>query len=112
MTFGMVRFVTMESTSDRRRLKTFHGNCIYRIHTCLQNDQDNIRYGNLGATDEQIYDNQIRFRRPVSLKMLPDDFDTVISGTEELSGQGSCYPLPVMRQPTVLILDEATFIKY
>ena len=73
---------------------------------------DNIRYGNLGATDEQIYEAAKLAHADQFIKMLPDGYDTVISGDGEGLSQGQRQLLSIARaavaNPPVLILDEAT----
>ena len=74
--------------------------------------KDNIRYGNLGATDEQIYEAAKLAHADQFIKMLPDGYDTVISGDGEGLSQGQRQLLSIARaavaNPPVLILDEAT----
>ena len=50
--------------------------------------KDNIRYGNLGATDEQVYEAAKLAHADQFIKMLPDGYDTVISGDGEGLSQG------------------------
>ena len=74
--------------------------------------KDNIRYGNLAATDEQIYEAAKLAHADQFIKMLPDGYDTVISGDGEGLSQGQRQLLSIARaavaNPPVLILDEAT----
>ena len=74
--------------------------------------KDNIRYGNLGATDEQVYEAAKLAHADQFIKMLPDGYDTVISGDGEGLSQGQRQLLSIARaavaNPPVLILDEAT----
>ena len=74
--------------------------------------KDNIRYGNLGATDEQVYEAAKLAHADQFIKILPDGYDTVISGDGEGLSQGQRQLLSIARaavaNPPVLILDEAT----
>ena len=73
---------------------------------------DNIRFGKLDATDEEV----VRAARIANadsfIRRLPQGYDTLVTadGANLSQGSGSCWPLPGRRWPTppVLILDEAT----
>lgn len=73
---------------------------------------ENIRYGNLDATDEEVYAAAKLANADEFIKMLPNGFDTVISGDGEGLSQGQRQLLSIARaavaDPPVMILDEAT----
>ncbi|WP_066894463.1 ABC transporter ATP-binding protein [Pseudostreptobacillus hongkongensis] len=73
---------------------------------------DNIRYGKLDATDEEVYKAASLAHADHFINMLPDKFNTVISGTGDELSQGQKQLLAIARaaiaNPPVLILDEAT----
>ena len=73
---------------------------------------DNIRYGNLDATDEQIYEAARLAHAAQFIRMLPNGYDTMLSGDGEELSQGQRQLLSIARaavaDPPVLILDEAT----
>lgn len=74
--------------------------------------RDNIRYGNLDATDEQI-ENAARLANAHEFIMaLPDGYDTVLTADGTNLSQGQRQLLSIARaavsDPPVLILDEAT----
>ena len=74
--------------------------------------RDNIRYGKLDATDEEIYAAAKLAHADQFIRMLPDGYDTMLSGDGEELSQGQRQLLSIARaavaDPPVLILDEAT----
>ncbi|MCC8161037.1 MAG: ABC transporter ATP-binding protein/permease [Oscillospiraceae bacterium] len=74
--------------------------------------RENIRYGNLDATDEEVYAAARLANADEFIKMLPDGYDTVISGDGGSLSQGQRQLLSIARaavaDPPVMILDEAT----
>ncbi len=74
--------------------------------------RENIRYGNLDATDEEVHAAARLANADEFVNMLPDGYDTVISGDGGSLSQGQCQLLSIARaavaDPPVMILDEAT----
>lgn len=74
--------------------------------------RENIRYGNLSATDEEVYAAAQLANADTFINQLPDGYDTVISGDGGSLSQGQCQLLAIARaavaDPPVMILDEAT----
>ena len=73
---------------------------------------DNIRYGNLHATDEEVKAAAKLANAHGFIKHLPNGYDTVITGDGEGLSQGQRQLLAIARaaiaNPPVLIMDEAT----
>ena len=74
--------------------------------------RENIRYGNLDATDEEVHAAARLANADSFINLLPDGYDTVISGDGGSLSQGQCQLLSIARaavaDPPVMILDEAT----
>lgn len=73
---------------------------------------ENIRYGNLNATDEQCIEASKKANAHHFIELLKDGYNTVITGNGEGLSQGQKQLLSIARaivaDPPVMILDEAT----
>ena len=73
---------------------------------------ENIRYGRLDATDEEVYAAAKLANADGFIRMLPDGYNTLITGNGEGLSQGQRQLLSIARaavaDPPVMILDEAT----
>lgn len=82
------------------------------IHLFTGTVLENIRYGNLEATDKQVYDAVKLANADSFIRHLPQGFDTVIKGDGSNLSQGQRQLIAIARaavaNPPVLILDEAT----
>ena len=73
---------------------------------------ENIRYGKLDATDEECMEAAKRANADTFIRMLPQGYDTVLSGDGSGLSQGQRQLISIARaavaDPPVMILDEAT----
>ena len=73
---------------------------------------DNIRFGKLGATDEEVIAAAKLANADEFITKLPDGYDTMLTGNGASLSQGQRQLLAIARaaiaDPPVLILDEAT----
>ncbi len=73
---------------------------------------ENIRYGNLNASDEDVRTAAGIAHADSFIKALKDGYDTMISGTDSQLSEGQKQLLNIARaaiaDPPILILDEAT----
>ena len=74
--------------------------------------RDNIRYGNLDATDQEIEAAAQLANADDFIRRLPDGYDTIIDGEGGSLSQGQRQLISIARaavaDPPVMILDEAT----
>ncbi len=73
---------------------------------------ENIRYGNLDATDEECIAAAKLAGADSFIKHLPDGYNTMLNGDGSSLSQGQCQLLAIARaavaDPPVMIMDEAT----
>lgn len=81
-------------------------------HLFTMSVRDNIRYGRLDATDEEVVAAAKLANAHGFIKRLPEGYDTILTGDGANLSQGQRQLLAIARaaiaDPPVLILDEAT----
>ena len=96
----------------KRDLRGTLGMVLQDTHLFTGTVMENIRYGKLDATDEEIYAAAKLAHADQFIQMLPKGYDTMLSGDGEELSQGQRQLLSIARaavaDPPVLILDEAT----
>ena len=95
--------------SDLRRSL---GIVLQDTHLFTASVMDNIRYGKLDATDEEVYAAARLANADTFIRQLPDGYHTILTGDGANLSQGQRQLLAIARaaiaDPPVLILDEAT----
>ena len=88
------------------------GMVLQDTHLFTGTARDNIRYGNLNATDEEVEKAAKLANADAFIRHLPQGYDTMLSGDGANLSQGQRQLLSIARaavaDPPVLILDEAT----
>ena len=108
ITYGGIDVRLIEKDSLRRSL----GIVLQDTHLFTGTIADNIRYGKLDATDEEVVAAAKLANAHAFIKHLPQGYDTVLTGDGDNLSQGQRQLLSIARaavaNPPVLILDEAT----
>ena len=88
------------------------GIVLQETHLFTATVMDNIRYGKLDATDEEVYAAARLANADGFIRRLPDGYNTMLHGDGSNLSQGQRQLLAIARaaiaDPAVLILDEAT----
>jgi len=88
------------------------GMVLQDVHLFQDTSRENIRYGRLDATDEEVIEAAKLANAHSFIMKLPDGYDTVLTGDGDNLSQGQRQLLSIARaavaDPPVLILDEAT----
>ena len=79
---------------------------------CTGTVRENIRYGNLSATDEEVEAAAVLANADDFIRRLPQGYDTMLTGNGANLSQGQRQLIAIARaavaDPPVMILDEAT----
>lgn len=110
---GKIRYDGINITKIKKDdLRRSLGIVLQDTHLFTGTIMENIRYGKLDATDEEVYESARLSHADQFIRMLPNGYDTVLSGDGEELSQGQRQLLSIARaavaNPPVLILDEAT----
>ena len=110
---GKIRYDGINITNIKKDdLRRSLGIVLQDTHLFTGTIMENIRYGKLDATDEEVYEAARLSHADQFIRMLPNGYDTVLSGDGEELSQGQRQLLSIARaavaNPPVLILDEAT----
>ena len=96
----------------KRELRRAFGIVLQDTHLFTGTIADNIRYGRLKATDEEVIAAAKLANAHHFITKLPEGYDTVITGDGGTLSQGERQLLAIARaaiaDPPVLVLDEAT----
>jgi len=88
------------------------GMVLQDTHLFTGSIKDNIKYGKMNATDEEVIEAAKIANADSFISMLPDGYDTDLSGDGAKLSQGQRQLLAIARaaikNPPVMILDEAT----
>jgi ATP-binding cassette subfamily B protein len=97
---------------SKKDLRKSLGIVLQDTHLFTGTVAENIRYGKLDATDEEVYAAARLANADSFIKRLPDGYDTMLTGDGANLSQGQRQLLAIARaaiaDPPVLILDEAT----
>ncbi len=97
---------------DRNDLRSMFGMVLQDTWLYSDTVRENIRYGKLDATDEQVEDAAIAAHVDHFIRTLPDGYDMVINEESDNISGGQKQLLTIARvilnDPQILILDEAT----
>lgn len=97
---------------NKKDLRKSLGMVLQDTHLFTGTVKENLRFGKLDATDEEIIEGAKKARAHYFIELLPKGYETVISGNGSEISQGQAQLLSIARaeilSPPVLILDEAT----
>src|SRR5699024_11040001 len=108
ITYDGIDIRDMKKADLRRSLSMV----IQETHLFTGTIAQNIRYGRLQATDDEVRKAAILANADSFIRRLPDGYDTMLYGDGSNLSQGQRQLLAIARaaiaRPPVLILDEAT----
>ncbi|MDH5163055.1 ABC transporter ATP-binding protein [Heyndrickxia oleronia] len=97
---------------SRENLRTTFGMVLQDTWLFNGTIKENLAYGKIGATDEEIYQAAKAARADHFIRTLPEGYDTVLNEEASNISQGQKQLLTIARailaDPSIMILDEAT----
>lgn len=110
---GKIRYDGINiNTIKKADLRHSLGIVLQETHLFTATVRENIRYGKLDATDEEVIAAAKLANADTFIRQLPEGYDTVLTGDGANLSQGQRQLLAIARaaiaDPPVLILDEAT----
>ena len=110
---GKIRYDGININKIRKTdLRRSLGIVLQDVHLFTGTVRENIRYGKLDAGDDEVIAAAKLANAHDFISMLPDGYDTVITGDGGQLSQGQCQLISIARaiiaDPPVMILDEAT----
>ena len=113
ISYGKIRYDGINIKKIKKAdLRRSLGMVLQDTHLFTGTIMENIRYGKLNATDEEVYEAARLSNADKFIKHLPNGYNTVITGDGEGLSQGQRQLLSIARaaldNAPVLILDEAT----
>ena len=110
---GKIRYDGININKIRKSdLRRSLGMVLQDAHLFTGTVMENIRYGKLDATDEEVYAAARRVNADGFIRRLPDGYNTLLTGDGGNLSQGQRQLLTIARaaiaDPPVLILDDAT----
>ena len=97
---------------DKHSLRSFMGMVLQETWLFSDTIKENIKYGNLDATDDEIIDAAKKANADNFIRQLPEGYDTILTEDGDNISQGQKQLLTIARaiisNKEILILDEAT----